>query len=223
MASHEFRTPLTTTLNSLNLLSKYIEIPNSEEKQEKHIARIKAAVSHLTNTLNDFLSIDKLEEGKVNIRYTHFNLTEFVEEAIEDMKGLIKPDQKIIHSHSGKTDVCLDKMMLKNIYNNLLSNAVKYSPERSTVTIDTTIQDEWFTVIIKDDGIGIPAEDQHHLFERFFRANNALEHQGTGLGLNIIKKYTEILNGDISFESRINEGSVFTVKLPIHHHHCSEN
>ncbi|MFT6499977.1 MAG: PAS domain S-box-containing protein [Crocinitomicaceae bacterium] len=220
MASHEFRTPLTTALNSLNLLSKYIGMPDKRERQERHIERIKASVAHLTGTLNDFLSIDKLEEGKVTIHYTHFNLTQFVEDAIEDMGGMLKSGQQIIHNHEGITEVCLDKMMLKNIFNNLLSNAVKYSPEGSKVTIETTIKDELFTVVITDQGMGISEEDQKHLFERFFRANNALEIQGTGLGLNIIKKYTEMINGEISFESTLNEGSKFTVKLPIYYHNC---
>lgn len=222
MASHEFRTPLTTTLNSLNLLSKYIRMENTMDKQERHIDRIKGSVSHLTNTLNDFLSLDKLEEGKVNVHYIEFNLSEFVDEAIEDMAGLLKSEQKIIHNHEGPTHVCLDKMMVKNIFNNLLSNAVKYSPEGSVATLSTKIEGDWFTVCVEDQGIGIPAEDQHHLFERFFRANNALEHQGTGLGLNIIKKYTEMVNGKISFESALNKGTKFTVALPIHDHKCGE-
>jgi len=222
MASHEFRTPLTTTLNSLNLLAKYIRMDGMEEKQERHIDRIKGSVAHLMSTLNDFLSLDKLEEGKINVHYSEFDLALFAEEAIEDMAGLLKTDQKIIHNHEGPTKICLDKMMLKNIFNNLLSNAVKYSPEGSSVALDTKIEGDWFTVIVKDQGIGIPAEDQAHLFERFFRANNALELQGTGLGLNIIKKYTEMVKGDISFESTMNKGSKFKVELPIHNHKCCE-
>lgn len=219
IASHEFRTPLTTTLNSLNLLSKYNGTSDKSEQQERHINRIKMSVAHLTNTLNDFLSLEKLADGKIEIHCTHFNLKKFVEEAIEDLGGLLKPNQQIIHrTHKGDNEVYLDKMMLKNIFNNLLSNSVKYSPEGSEIIIDTIIKGDLLTVHVTDQGIGIPKEEQKHLFERFFRAKNALEIQGTGLGLNIIKKYTEMVNGDVSFKSTEGEGTIFTVKLPIQDH-----
>jgi PAS domain S-box-containing protein len=214
MASHEFRTPLTTAMNSLNLLSKYIQANRDIEKQERHIERINSAIHHLTNILNDFLSIDKLEQGKINITTSRINLLEFVEEAIDDMAGLQKKNQKILHEHTGEHEVEADKMMLKNIFNNLLSNAVKYSPEESTINVETRINDEQFIIVVKDHGMGVPAEDQNHLFERFFRAQNVSDVQGTGLGLNIIKKYVEIVGGTITFSSVEGKGSTFTVSLP---------
>jgi len=113
MASHEFRTPLTTAMNSLNLLSKYIHVNEALDKKERHLDRINSAIHHLTDILNDFLSIDKLEEGKIGINPTRFNLLEFVEEAIDDMAGLQKEDQQILHAHTGETEVIADKMMLK--------------------------------------------------------------------------------------------------------------
>ena len=214
MASHEFRTPLTSAMNSLTLLSKYIFVEGSEDKQERHVHRINSAILHLTNILNDFLSIDKLEEGKVAIHISEIDLPMFIEEAIEDMGGMQKTDQIINYNHEGLQLLSTDKMMLKTILNNLLSNAIKYSPNGSIVTLDTSLDKDWFTIVVKDEGVGIPEEEQHQLFERFFRAKNVTEIQGTGLGLNIVKKYVEMVDGEISFVSENGEGTTFTIRIP---------
>ncbi len=215
MASHEFRTPLTAIMNSISLLSKYTGIQGNEEKQQKHICRIKTAIHHLTNILNDFLSLDKLEEGKVEIHYSEFDVADFSRKTAEDMEDITKEGQQINYSHRGEILVYLDKQMLKTILNNLLSNAIKYSPEDSLIEFETKTGEKDLAIVIKDGGIGIPLEEQHHLFERFFRARNALNIQGTGLGLNIVKKYMEMAGGTIHFTSEPGKGTVFTLKLPV--------
>jgi PAS domain S-box-containing protein len=219
MASHEFRTPLTTILNSLTILSRYIGVPGQEEKQQKNISRIKVSIHHLTNILNDFLSLDKLEEGNIGVNNSEFNFPEFAMALVESLRAITKKGQQINYKHSGEISVYMDMQMLKNIFNNLISNAVKYSPENSPIYVKTTIKKGLLTIVIVDKGIGIPTEEQGHMFERFFRAKNALHIQGTGLGLNIVKKYVEMIDGEIKFNSEPEKGTTFTIKMPLINSH----
>ncbi|MBT8232195.1 MAG: PAS domain S-box protein, partial [Saprospiraceae bacterium] len=213
MASHEFRTPLTSVLSSASLLGRYVE--GLENKNvDKHLNRIKSSVATLTGILNDFLSLSKLEEGKVEVNQTELNIEELCHEVIDATKGLIKSDnQKIIHTVEGEPrKFKVDQRILKNILFNLISNAIKYSSDDIYCKVEYLEND--FLISIKDKGIGIPLEDQKYLFTRFFRASNVINIQGTGLGLNIVKSYVELLEGDISFESSHENGTVFRIKLP---------
>ncbi len=212
MASHEFRTPLATILSSLSLVTKYGEL-KEKEKQNKHIARIKTSVSDLTDILNDFLSVSKLEEGKMECKPEHFNLPEYITEIVSNLQPLTKNDQKINYNHSGKREVFLDKNFLKNILFNLVSNAQKFSLEGKSINILTWFSGSELTLEVEDHGIGISIEDQKHLFQRFFRGNNVSHIQGTGLGLNIVAKYVELMNGSIEFESIEGKGTTFTIKF----------
>jgi signal transduction histidine kinase len=215
MASHEFRTPLSTILSSASLISKYM-IVEDQDKREKHIERIKSAVTNLTGILNDFLSLSQLEEGKAQIKPVEFNLIHFCEEVSDEMRSVAKKDQIIKYEAAGMTgNICVDKHLLKNILINLISNAIKYSPEGKLISLKTELSEKELNLEVKDQGIGIPKEEHVHLFTRFFRANNAGNVQGTGLGLNIVKKYVELLQGSITFSSEINKGTIFYVKIPI--------
>jgi signal transduction histidine kinase len=214
-ASHEFRTPLATILSSVSLISKY-NLTEEEDKRFKHINRIKSSVNNLTEILNDFLSLSRFEEGVVRNNPQEINIMEFSHDISEEMKGMLKEGQTIVYKHIG-TDptVKLDKQLLKNVFINLLSNAIKYSHEGKEIsfTTDNNISGN-IRITIKDNGIGIPESDQPLLFERFFRAQNAGNIQGTGLGLNIVKKYVELLEGEISFVSKLDLGSTFIVIIP---------
>lgn len=213
-ASHEFRTPLATILSSVSLIGEYNETKD-QEKRQKHIGRIKSAVHNLTQILNDFLSLSKLEEGVVRNNPEPLNLPDFARERVEEMNAMLKKDQAIVLVHDGEETIAeLDKQLLKNVLLNLLSNAIKYSPEGKRIYLRTVCNQDCAEIVLKDEGIGIPDEDQPLLFERFFRAKNAGTVQGTGLGLNIVKKYIELMNGNISFTSRMNEGTTFTIKFP---------
>ena len=213
MASHEFRTPLSTILSSTSLLEHYSS-PEDEEKRNKHLQRIKSSVGNLTSILNDFLSLSKLEEGVVKSNPISFNLRELCEELQEEMQTIAKKGQQIKYQHSGETiEIILDLQMLKNVLHNLLSNAIKYTAEDKSIEFFTAISGNTLIIEVKDEGIGIPEEDQHLLFERFFRAKNVINIQGTGLGLNIVKKYVELMNGSISFTSNEGKGSTFTIQF----------
>jgi PAS domain S-box-containing protein len=214
-ASHEFRTPLATIMSSVSLAGKYADTMD-KEKMMKHIERVKTSVNHLTDILNDFLSLDKLEEGIVTANPEKMYLNEFVMQNIEELKGIAKPDQKLVYiGLPNNESVFTDKRILKNILINLISNAIKYSNDNTKIEINASLDYNFLKIEIKDQGIGIPVKDQIHIFERFYRANNSGNVQGTGLGLNIVKKYIEILNGEINFESIPEKGTKFTIKLPI--------
>ncbi len=215
IASHEFRTPLSTVLSSASLVMQYKE-KGDLAKIDKHVNRIKSSVSHLTNILNDFLSLGKLEEGKIDIAKETLSLSEFLHEIREEMKPQLKEKQTVTLQITGKEKpVSTDPKVLRNILFNLISNASKYSDAGKPISILVTFWENHLDIAVTDQGIGIPREDLKHLFERFFRASNAGQVQGTGLGLNIVKRYVELLNGEIKFTSQEGKGSTFTVILPI--------
>lgn len=212
MASHEFRTPLSTILSSVSLLAKYVET-TEQDKRVKHIDRIKSSVNNLTDILNEFLSIGKIEDGRIVARYVFFNVKQFISNICSEIKGIAKKQQRFVYTHEGNEIIELDDSLLRNIIFNLLSNAIKFSPEDGVIEVISRVVDSTFSITVKDSGIGISEEDQQHLFERFFRASNVTNIQGTGLGLHIVSKYAELMNGDIAFESELEKGSSFTISF----------
>lgn len=213
IASHEFRTPLSTVLSSASLIGKY-KTTEDDDKRQKHVGRIKSAVNNLTAILNDFLSISRIEEGKIYNVPTTFNLYSFATEIVEEMQGYLKVGQVINYQHEGDQVIDLDKQLLKNILLNLLSNGSKYSGEGKKIFLKTTMSGRELIITVQDQGIGIPEADQTHLFTPFFRAQNVTNIQGTGLGLNIVKRFVEIMEGTLQYESVLNQGTTFTICIP---------
>ena len=214
MASHEFRTPLSTVLSSVSLIGRYTE-SDQQANREKHINRVKSTVAHLTAILNDFLSMNKLEEGRIQTFFEDFDPIELFHEVIEEMKTILKPNQQLINLHSTNGMlVRSDRKIIKNTLINLISNAIKYSKENGKINCNISVNEKVLDFSVSDEGIGIPDEDQKHLFDRFFRASNVTNIEGTGLGLNIVKKYLEMLDGEISFVSKLYIGTTFNVSIP---------
>ena len=215
MASHEFRTPLSAIQLSASLIEKYAQ-PFTNENITKHVNKIKNAVGNLTTILNDFLSLEKLETGKVEPTFADFDLVKLAEEITEEMQVVAKQNQNIIYQHTGTSSVVhLDQNLLKNCIFNLIGNAIKYSGENTFIEFNTEVNEKSYVITIKDDGIGIPETDQKHLFEAFFRAHNTGNIPGTGLGLNIVARYTALMNGIVEFKSDVNKGTLFTITFPI--------
>ncbi len=215
MASHEFRTPLSTILSSVSLISKY-NSPETEDKKQKHITRVKSSVSHLTDLLNDFLSLGKLEEGVITSNPVSFDIVSTTNDILIELQHVAKENQKADYQHIGdSSEVYLDQKLYRNILINLISNAIKFSDDDGVINIRTSVDKNEAVITVKDSGIGISKEDQQHLFERFFRAQNATNIQGTGLGLNIVAKYVELMKGAITFESELDKGTTFTIKFPL--------
>jgi PAS domain S-box-containing protein len=215
MASHEFRTPLATILSSASIIGKYV-LEDQQPKRDKHINRIKSTVKNLNNILEDFILLSKQEEGKVEKNIEEFDLYSAYKGVIDDMSGILKESQKINYTFENTSLVVkMNKSSLKNILYNLFSNAIKYSD--NDIDFRAKYNNEKIEFQIQDYGIGIPWNDQEYLFQRFFRASNVINIQGTGLGLNIINQYLEMMNGSISFVSEPGQGSTFTVKIPLQH------
>lgn len=216
LASHEFRTPLSTILSSAFLLEKYNNLPEPGQRM-KHIQRITNAVLGLKNILDDFLSVGKLDEGRVNTmdqKVSSENIHDLVHGIIEDMEQLLKPEQRIVFECRSYVTIQTDMEILKNIMINFLSNAIKFSDAGSTIDIICSADDHVLSIAVKDRGVGISKEDMKHLTERFFRGANVLNIQGTGLGLHIVSKYLDLIHGRMDIQSTLNKGSVFTIYLP---------
>jgi len=214
MASHEFRTPLSTVLSSAALLSRYTQ-SEDQGKRDKHIKRIKDSVKHLNELLEDFLSLGKLEEGRIHTEMSPFAVREFLDETIEEMKALAKPGQAIHSDCPGSFEFISDKRLLKNILINLLSNASKFSTEGAGIWLLVQhIPGTKLILSVRDEGIGISEEDQQHLFSSFFRGANAVNIEGTGLGLHIVRRYVDLLGGNLELESILGKGTTITVQVP---------
>lgn len=222
MASHEFRTPLSAILSSASLLSKYITA-EQQINRDKHIGRIRDSVKHLNDLLEDFLSLGKLDEGKIGAKFSELSLADTVKDTIDEVRGLVKDGQDIKYAHLGDAQVCSDKNLLRNILINLISNALKFSDDHSVVEVISEIKDNQAVVSVKDHGIGISDEDQKHLFSSFFRGKNAINIQGTGLGLHIVKRYADLIGGRLNLKSKLGAGTTVTLTIPVNQSNHEQN
>ena len=213
MASHEFRTPLSAVLSSAALLSKYSK-EDEQEKRNKHIDRIKDSVKHLNDILEDFLSLGKLDEGRISTDPSEFNLQEMINETLADIKVVLKPGQKFNFNYEGEEKINADKKLLRNILINLISNAAKFSEEDTPITISAKSNSGKNEITVTDKGIGISKKDQEHLFTMFYRASNVTNIQGTGLGLHIVKRYLDLIDGTVNLQSTLGKGTSITITFP---------
>ena len=214
LVSHEFKTPLSGILTSATLTGKYTQT-DQQEKRDKHLKTIKSKVKYLNNILNDFLSIERLESGKASYKFSTFPLSKVINEVIYDANMLLKDGQLINYPQNidGIT-INFDEKILELILTNLLINALKYSSENTTIDVEVVSEEKNLIINIVDEGMGIPEKEQKFIFSRYFRAENALLNQGTGIGLNIVKSHLENLGGTITFTSEENVGSKFTINIP---------
>jgi PAS domain S-box-containing protein len=209
MASHEFRTPLTSILGSATLIEKYAKAED-QPKREQHINRIKSSVSHLTEILEEFLSVGKLEDGKLEIHPTEFTLRDFLQDILTDFSTY----QQAIRLELASDFSCFqDASILRKVIFNGLSNALKFSQKEIILKVEKQTNQVLITII--DQGIGISEEDQKHLFERFFRGGNATVIQGTGLGLHLVDRYMRLLGGSVQIKSELNKGTELHIQFPM--------
>lgn len=209
LASHEFKTPLTTILSSAFLLEKY-SFGENQGRATKHVARIKSTVKNLVSILDEFLSVAKIEEGRIQPHAETIDLPKYVESICKNLQTFARPGQVIHYDHTGESEIQADPVLVANILNNLVSNSIKYSEENSPIYV-TSVVNSKVHLMVKDCGIGIPDKDQKHLFERFYRASNAGAIQGTGLGLHIMKHYVEMMSGAVKLTSEVGKGTEVSV------------
>jgi PAS domain S-box-containing protein len=215
MASHEFRTPLATILATTSLLRNYFDRMD-EAKKQRQFEKIEDQIRYMTGLLDDVLTIGRVEAGKVQIEYEPLPLNTFFEELIEEFRQIRSTHEVVFTTEGDCRPIPANRRFVREIINNLLTNAAKYSPEGSTIYLDLIHQPDQVIFHVRDEGIGIPEKDQSRLFEAFHRAENVGTAPGTGLGLAIVKHAVELHGGSITFESRVNEGTTFTVAIPIH-------
>ncbi|QKZ13812.1 sensor histidine kinase [Spirosoma sp. KUDC1026] len=215
LASHEFRTPMMTILTSASLINRYNSSEESDNR-ERHVQRIKAAVTNLTAMLNEFLAVSQVDQYALRSTSQSLELTAFCQDVIASVKATAKPRQRFNYQpQTGSLEVCLDSQLLKSILFNLLTNASKYSADDMPIQLISAIQNRHIVFTIIDQGIGIPDLDKDKVFTNFFRSRNAIHVQGTGLGLYLAKHYAELLGGTITFTSEVGKGTSFTVQLPL--------
>ena len=215
MASHEFRTPLTTILGSAELLKHYSH-KWTEEKKLVHFERIYSNVQHIAQLLDDILLIGQVEAGKLEFNPEPLDVVQFCSRIVEELQLSASSEHPIVFTcqFSG-IEGCLDEKLLRHILSNLLINAIKYSPTSSPVNFELICQNDWAIFQIQDSGIGIPLEDQERLFESFHRAKNVGNIPGTGLGLAIVKRSVDLHGGKITVKSEVGVGTTFTVTIPL--------
>lgn len=213
LASHEFKTPLSAILSSSELMAKYARL-NDSEKIEEHLSKVKIMIARLNGMLDDLLTLENIETGKINPMFKYFNMDAFVDSTLQAQSTFLKRNQTLDISNKLKGEFYHDPKILNIILTNIIGNAIKYSNDDSAIQVELIDNSEEIIITVIDNGIGIPKNEQNLIFDRFFRAKNALYYPGAGIGLNIVKGYIDSLDGDITFESTEHKGTIFIVKLP---------
>jgi signal transduction histidine kinase len=214
MVSHEFRTPLSLILGSAQLLGNSLKSP-IEPGQIKNLHRIQASAKTMTQLLSDILTLARADAGKLEFNPEWVEMQTFCLNLVEDFRVFSESQHTLQFSQEGdRTHAYIDEKLVYSILSNLLSNAIKYSPPQSAVYLSLTNQPNSITFKVQDQGIGIPPEDQHELYEPFRRGTNTKEIGGTGLGLAVVKKCLELHGGEIWMESEVGAGTTFYVKIP---------
>jgi signal transduction histidine kinase len=217
VASHEFRTPLTVILGNTEFIIKYYQ-KLSEEKRFDNLNKVLKSALRLKDMIEDVLVLSRLTSNKINIELQLLNIEKFCHEIIEDVLSDSENKSQIMLSLVDKfglgKEIYGDSKILYHILSNLLNNAVKYSEKDSPIECLVELSPSEIIFKIRDRGIGIPQKDLVNICESFHRASNVENIPGTGLGLNIVKRYIELHRGTIEIESEVNVGSTFTVRLP---------
>lgn len=214
MVSHEFRTPLTLIKSSVQMVRKFRDKLTSKE-QEDYLERIVFSVDNLTDLIENVIFIGKNDAKKLIVNKSDINIEELLKELCElfvvSSKDYILFDYqidiatRIIHT---------DEKILRIVLTNLISNAIKYSGSSDKIILKTGMKDKEVYILVKDFGIGIPPEEQERIFELFYRAKNVNSVSGTGLGLTVVTESLTKLDGRLELNSKIDEGSEFTIYLP---------
>lgn len=222
LASHQIRTPLTALKLFVEMLVNE-EVGPVNKKQRDYLENIQISTERMIKLINDLLNISRLESGRLAVKPIKTNLTDFIEQLIAEFEPLAKSHNCGLVFDKPKNQVfelAIDQTLMRQIIHNLITNAIQYAPAKRSdivVSLSQDIKSNGVLISVKDAGIGIPKNDQKHIFEKFFRADNARKAStdGFGLGLYISKTILKMVNGRIWFESAgAGKGSVFHILLP---------
>jgi PAS domain S-box-containing protein len=215
MVTHEFRTPLSVIVSTIDILKNYLD-RLSKDNIARKLDIVTSEANRMTTLLDDVLTLSRASAGRLRVTPEMFDVVEVLQGLVENLR-LTDNDQhqfQLVKSCSRAT-VVTDQRMIEQILINLLTNAVKYSPPATTITAEICAAEDHITLRVTDEGRGIPEADQPRIFEAFHRAENATGIEGTGLGLAIVKETVSLLGGEITFNSIIGKGTVFTINLPV--------
>ena len=213
--SHEFRTPLTSILSSAELLQR-LGAKWSEEKKNEHFNRIINSVDYLTNLLDDILTLNRAESGKIIYNPEKINFYDLVESCLIDAKLLMTSMHELKYSYRTKhKEFLLDPKLIRFVFNNLFSNAIKFSPNGGNIGLTISVKENNLVIKVSDQGLGIPQEDIPNIFDSFYRSRKVAAISGTGLGLAIVKRSIDLHHGEIIVNSKLNKGTTFLIKIPI--------
>jgi PAS domain S-box-containing protein len=213
--SHEFRTPLTSILSSMQLIQRFRK-KWSDDTLEDHFAKIKYSIQNMTHMLDDVLTLSRSETGKLSFEPQLLDLHKFCLDTIIEVEHFVTDKHKFIFNYSLKeNEFKFDPKLISIILLNLFSNAFKYSPDGGKIEFNVKLKASYILFSVKDEGIGVPAEDIEHLFEPFHRAKNTGEISGSGLGLSIVIRAVEMHKGEIKFNSKLGKGTEFIFHIPL--------
>ncbi|MGB1289207.1 MAG: PAS domain-containing sensor histidine kinase, partial [Aggregatilineales bacterium] len=213
MVSHEFRNPLAVIKSSIDLMLRH-EARMNPVVRHKQLERIQSQAARMNNLMEDLLVISKLDARQFVLEPEMLDLAELTQTLCEDTEIMQNHDVQVIF-HGVDTPIMTDRSVLQHILINLMSNARKYTPEQGEILLTVQQSSQAVEITIKDSGIGIPEDDLNNLFQPFFRASNTGKIKGTGMGLAIVRKHVDLLDGQIEVESMPGLGTIFTVNFPI--------
>lgn len=214
--SHEFRTPLAALLSSAQMIQRYSS-RWTEEKLNEHYNRISSTVNYLTQLLDDVLTISRADREILSNNPEKVNLKDLLNSFYQDLESTLNDSHKLVfNSKQEKDSIFIDKKLIRHIIINLLTNAIKYSPEGGKIELSIDYKEDYLSIIVSDEGIGIDEDEIKFIFDPFFRSKNAVGIQGSGLGLHIVLRSVEILGGNISVESKLNNGTKFLLRIPVY-------
>lgn len=214
-AIHKFDIPLNTIMLSADRVRSHYDTLNKQDILNE-VTGIRTAAAYMYAIFNDFLSAESIDKHKVQPVIAAFDLKSLTENVISQMKHQTRDWQDIKYTHTGPSShISLDKKLLEHCLVNLISNAIKYSDVADHIEVGSEINDDLCRIWVRDYGIGIPEEEKDKLFEPFFRASNVSHISGTGLGLNLVKRYAELMGGRVTMEKNAKKGTVFNLIFPI--------